>query len=393
MYNASLPAFCHAFNPVWLLISDTVSANYTYTVKDGSGNSVFVGTVTGQSIRVNLSDFVRSIVPLSTPDNFLSLSAVFTDLANFVTPFSVDVTNGITPVTLSSKAVPGGIPLYQFRKLANNSTTAFDDRFFNKTTNFILSTRGRDKELFVRETELAPIVFFPCFTSLEIRSGIISLATYTGEGTAITKAVALNLDALRKSHFSAEKHIFNRFDFFTDGNYVFSINILESKEYRGYGILFRNSLGVFEKVELIGEITYSPEQPADVDYLGYDLTTDSLSNLRERAFVVEKMTVEIGYQLPERRIWMKDLLNSDECYLCVGADRYECKISEDVNPIQRTFPTAEGLLLNIQLIDSELLYAPEMSETVISDLATGPYLEDNNGKLITDIFLEPISIQ
>jgi hypothetical protein len=358
MFKATIDPYLLVGNAAILTISDTVNADYNYYIKDKIGETVFSGTVSGMKIQINLSDILKSLV--SSPDPLTLLGTeIFKEIEGFVSSFSIDIINGTDSLTLNSKVIMGGIPKAIFRELAKEEKNIFSTRFFNPNGNFLLTTRTRLNEIMIKETEMFPLLLLPFFTKLEIKSKEDVISTYIGQQTNITSVIQVDIANLRIKYFNENNKLINRFDFYVDDFYSFSVNIIESTSYNARSILFRNSLGAYEKIEIVGVVKYQPEIGIDTDYLRYDAINDSFTKERERPEADEKYSAEIGYDLPARKLWCRDLLGSDDCYFINDEKWYRAKVTADKSELESSIPESNGLKINIELVDKESYYIDE----------------------------------
>jgi hypothetical protein len=253
----------------------------------------------------------------------------------------------------------GGIPKAMFRELAKNGKNIFTTRFFIPNGNFLLTTRTMLNEIMIKETELFPFLLLPFFTKLEIKSEEDVISTFVGQISNITSVIQIDIGNLRRKYYNENNKLINRFDFYGDDLYSFSVNIIESTSYNARSILFRNSLGAYEKIEVLGVVKDQPEIGIDTDYLRYDAINDSFTKERERPEADEKYSAEIGYDLPARKLWCRDLLGSDDCYFINDEKWYRAKVTADKSELESSIPETNGLKINIELVDKESYYIDE----------------------------------
>jgi hypothetical protein len=380
MFKASIDPYLLVGNAAILTISDTEIADYNYTIKDKIGNTIFVGSVSGLSIQINLSDILKSLVSSPDPSSLLGID-IFKKIDGFVSSFSIDITKGTDLLTLNSKAVMGGIPKAMFRDLAKEGKNIFLSRFFNPKGNFLLTTRTRLNEIMIKETELFPFLLMPFFQSLKIKFGEDLIIAHEEEISDINSVIQVNIAQLRTNYFNEKNKLINRFDFYADDVYSFSVNIIESTSYNARSILFRNSLGAYEKIEVTGVVKYQPEIGIDTDYLRYDAVNDSFTKERERPEADEKYSAEIGYDLPARKLWCRDLLGSEDCYFINDENWYRSKITADKIELESSILEANGLKINIELADKESCYVDESIEKIIPVMGNYSIMNQNNPTL------------
>jgi hypothetical protein len=250
--------------------------------------------------------------------------------------------------------------------------------FFNTNYNFTLTTRSRNQEFNIPESELTPIAFFGYFNHLTIQDGSTVIATIFGENSTITDLITVSLDAVRKYYMTQSGKIVNRFDFYTDDIFSFTINITEAEADRDYSIVFKNSLGVFEKAQIHGELSSEPERDNDAAlYKEYDQVTDSLVTRRQRVTEAEIIKADMGYCVGELRAWIDDMLNSEECWLCIGDNMYECRVSADAISLNRSKPVPESFPVKIEMIYKGGLFTP--------------YIDNSKAIIQKSIFQDPFT--
>lgn len=219
---------------------------------------------------------------------------------------------------LEFTAIPGGISKQNFRRLAELGTDTFLSRFLNPKCNFFLTTRTAGWCVVVKETELYPLYFL----THQHNAQIDVVETVTGKTLTFDNldigVYALDLNALRRKFMTVHRVIPNIFDVYMAG--VFSCRIVVersdiSKE--RYRLKFRNSLGVFEIIELTGKLSISPEYEAaeDATFKRYDSVTGDFYSMRERIERSQTITVETGVKRPDEVRFLMDMIASEEVYL------------------------------------------------------------------------------
>ncbi len=215
-------------------------------------------------------------------------------------------------------AIPGGISKQNFRRLAELRTDIFLTRFQNPKCNFFLTTRTAGWRVVIKETELYPLYFFihQQNEQIDVVETILGkILTFDGLDRGV---YALDIDALRRKFMAIHRVIPNIFDVYMAG--VFSCRIVVehsdiSKE--RYRLKFRNSLGVFEIIELTGKLSVSPEydEADDATFKRYDSLTGDFCIERERVERRQTITVETGIKRPDEVRFLMDMIASDEVYL------------------------------------------------------------------------------
>lgn len=214
--------------------------------------------------------------------------------------------------------IPGGISRQNFKRLLQLNKDIFQERFFNPKGNFFLTTRTASWRIVMKETELYPLYFFPRRTGDLIRivertNGSIYENDSFDEGVAV-----LDVAALRRYFAEQEQVLSSVFDVYYNSNFSCRIVVERCDPTRErYRLKFRNSLGVFEIIELTGELSITPEY-TDADesqFKRYDTRTTEFFTDRERVERKQSISVETGVKRPDEIRFLMDMLGSEEVYL------------------------------------------------------------------------------
>lgn len=215
------------------------------------------------------------------------------------------------------QVIPGGISRQNYRQLLKLGKDIFQTRFFRADNNFFLTTRTNRWLVVIKETELYPLYFFARAVNGKISVvEAVSGATFTEAG--LDGVAALDVAALRRYFALNNDVIPSVFDVFVDSKAVCRIVVEHSAPTKErYRLKFRNSLGVFEIIELTGSLSISPEYP-DADssqFQHYDSVTDEYFTERERIERRQSITVGTGAKNPDETRFLMDMAASDEVYL------------------------------------------------------------------------------
>lgn len=214
--------------------------------------------------------------------------------------------------------IPGGISKQNYKRILTTEQDIFTARFLNPHNNFFLTTRTAGWRITLKETELYPLYFLikqqmeqMSVTETVTRSTLIFDRLYPGVN-------ALDINALRRRFMSENRVIPNIFDVYMAG--VFSCRIVVEKSdisKERYRLKFRNSLGVFEIIELTGELTISPDysEAEEASFKRYDSFTGGLYTDRERVERKQSVTVQTGVKRPDEVRFLMDMIGSEEVYL------------------------------------------------------------------------------
>ena len=212
--------------------------------------------------------------------------------------------------------IPGGISQQNYRRFLNLGRDVFQERFINPNCNFFLTTRTASWRIVLKETELYPLYFIvPDITdSVKILAGTESY-DWSCDDLGIA---ALDIASLRK-YFIENKNILpSVFDIYYNEKFSCRIVIEKSENVRErYRLKFRNSLGVYEIIELIGELSISPEytDSEEAKFKRYDKITAGFNVDRERVDCRQIITVDTGVKRSDEIRFLMDMLGSDEVYL------------------------------------------------------------------------------
>lgn len=217
--------------------------------------------------------------------------------------------------------IAGGVSRQNYRRYNRMKTDAFEARFLNNANNFFLTTRTAGWRIVMKETELYPLYFislerFLYMTVVERTTG----KTLIQEGNFDSGIFALDIDALRKQFFDEYGVLSNSFDIYKGdpSQYSCSIVIERSDPARErYRLKFRNSLGVFEIIELAGELTITPDyaEADEARFSRYDAETDAFTADRERITRPQSLTIETGVMRADTVRFLMDMIGSEEVYL------------------------------------------------------------------------------
>ena len=217
--------------------------------------------------------------------------------------------------------IAGGVSRQNYRRYARMKTDAFEARFLNNANNFFMTTRTAGWRIVMKETELYPLYFISLekylyMTVVERTTG----KTLIQDGNFDSGIFALDIDALRKQFFDEYGVLSNSFDIYKGdpSQYSCSIVIERSDPARErYRLKFRNSLGVFEIIELAGELTITPDYAAadEARFSRYDAETDDFTADRERITRPQSLTIETGVMRADTFRFLMDMIGSEEVYL------------------------------------------------------------------------------
>ncbi|HBI58910.1 MAG: hypothetical protein OSJ46_06290 [Duncaniella sp.] len=331
-------AYRFARNPIVIQNDwDADGATYPYIVHVGDVK-VFEGRFS-PPLRLNVADVISSEIgffpePIYEDDSPLGFVLASRDGFKKIT---IDLAAGIDESVFI--VVPGGISKQNFRRMAELESDIFASRFFNPKANYFLTTRTNGWQIEIRETELTPLYFMlPKNRSYEltVTDPISTKGWSENPGDGIW---TLDPERLRRWFFVNHGVVPSVFDVRSDGNFSARIVIVRSEPTRDHcRVKFRNSLGVYEIIDLPGKLKFSPS-PSDKDsvYTVYDHRVSDFVNRRSRNVMECPLTIESFVTDRDRVAFVLDMVTSDEVYLL------------DLSPLQvRVIPSLDEFSFDLR---------------------------------------------
>lgn len=253
-------------------------------------------------------------------------------------------------------AIPGGISRQNLKRMLATDQDIFNARFFNRKSNFLMTTRTAGWYIVMKETELYPLYFIlPGSATLEIVETLSKKSLSLGD---LTEGVfALDLEAVRRKFMQTHDIIPNMFDLYVDGDYSCRLVIEASDASKErYRLKFRNSLGVFEIMELTGELSITPDytKSDEADFARYDPDTGAFYADRERIERQQTITADTGVKRPDEVRFLMDMIGSEEVYL-LDLTEFPLKVIPSVENLKYSPrpETPERWTLKLKIADAE----------------------------------------
>ena len=317
--------FAFTRNPIMLRqdFPDDASVKHTGTISVSMDGTTIYEGVFSPSLSIDLSEIVDAYVrPLPEAwgldgENALFLVEGYDDFVK--RHVVVDVEFDGYDFQYWFDAMPGGISKQNFRRLHELGTDIFNERFRNfGGCNMFMITRTSGWRIVMKETELYPLYFFN-----EVREDQMTI-TDVVTGKEITYDIldygvhALDINEVRRDFVDGHRVLPSVLDVYYQGAYCCRIVVEHTPACKErYRLLFRNSLGVFEVVELAGALTVNPEYGDEEDgmFRRYDSVTGDYCNCRERVRERMSVTVKTGFKRRDELVLFRDALASEEAYL------------------------------------------------------------------------------
>lgn len=331
-------------NPVFIMATEWPEfADIGDYVISADGEEIFRGRYSAP-FSADISGVLESYA-VSVPDTIPEGDSPLIELGmSFIKSVQVQLVPGLGAVgtspsnTIALRLLPGGISKQNLRKYIAADTDVFVGRFLNRKGNFFLSVRTHSWIVPVRETELAPLYFLASEgDELQARcvvSGASLKMTVESSGMAALHPVLL------RRKFATECGVWPAvLDIVYNGSVGCRLVIEAASAARERYILrFRNSLGVFERLELAGNLStgimpYEAEEDAGertyrrFDSDVQDYVTGSLRQTLTHNFSLDNVVVE------RRRLpLIADALASEECFLS-GRSLQERKVVPEIESL------------------------------------------------------------
>lgn len=333
-------------NPIRLSVNTTSLA--TYVIKEGN-NTVYTGSGEGD-FSVFIQDILAAIVqPTTLYNESIDVLLSATGRAKDITITVTNTEGG--EVTLTSKALIGGVSKRTLRRLNDENSNIFTWKLLNSTGNFFQTTRGNGRIFTIRETELLPIPFIYPDAELKVAAAGIDtpLPGTTGD------PVALNLYRLRKNLFETNHVLASVFDVYSGETKACTIVITPGTVTRErYLLEFLNSYGAYERIEVTGIGSIEHKAADEETYFVYDELVDDYVEARERQSGTDTLKVESGYRSPEELGHLIDMLSSDDIKI-LGLDGRNIKVIATADNLtsaaRATVP--ESIKLTLRFAESE----------------------------------------
>lgn len=306
-------------NPVILDIpAGRTGSVVNYIVRGGSGHTIFEGHAM-PPISLNFADVIEAAVDF-IPDvpegNTLPVVNVLDNTGDFSSRyFVIYVTQDNTPDdSFTLVAFPGGVSTQNFRRYAAEKTDVFQARLLNHSGNFFMTNYSDDWLIVMRETEISPLYFISEGEMIiEVRDLLMG---YSEEFECDPCVNALDVAMLRRRFYELHRFLPAQFDVMVNGIFSCRILIRESEPRTAdYRLIFRNSFGVKERMELSQDLEISPEAGEKEISTRYDPTTDTSAAVAMRTPVGMKATAHTPVLDPGEISRLFDLLSSEDVWL------------------------------------------------------------------------------
>jgi hypothetical protein len=327
--------------------------------------------LTTWKLSFDISDLLANLVRL-TYDATLTLQI---NLPNFVNSYTV--TETVSAYSFTAKVIPGGLSKEFQKFLIQQKIDAFEYRFLNPLANWLLTTRTDGNLIRMSRKELA------CLFFLSPSAETIFVHTNTGEGISIASgavgiACMLNLPVWLAT--STSGGLASEIYFSVGQIPVITIKITDNNSEESNIIKFRNSLGVYEFIEVNGTGKRTPSYGEDTSFNVFDAELNDFKKARNRVTATNNVTVDSGYKSQDDMYFIGDMLQANAMWFISGLKKQKCLVTSDNYSMQLLKTTPESVSLKIEPVNSERYYSPMTDiDTVYTLLAT-----ENDEFIITE---------
>lgn len=304
-------------------------------------------------VRLDISDIVFSFIEDQT------LTITKGDIIHTVENFAFDCQVYIydtVPSVSAIKVFRGGISSKAISKLALANRNMFTYRLDNPVYNPLFTTRTNGHHIVLRETELYPMVFIHPGTPVSFVT--INGRIITQAALAAGMICSIDFEAVRQMFASLygelPAYIVVQFD--QEFSFDVTIKPAQISEERCQ-LLFRNSLGAFEVMEVTGK-SYDTPEFSEENLWNTLNSNDHFEENRDRLTVCQKIEVETGFKLPNELYFVRDLIASDTIYCIDGDNQFRCHVTVDQIKIARNMISPNSIPLVIREVTDEQFHTP-----------------------------------
>ncbi|MCM1450682.1 MAG: hypothetical protein NC102_00265 [Clostridium sp.] len=213
-------------------------------------------------------------------------------------------------------ALPGGISRQAFREFSAGNTDVFAKRFLSLSCNFFLTVRSASSLMSIKETELCPLYFL-----VNRERDFLAVKASVGGSIVFSNlqpgVYALDLNELRRRFVEEHDVLPSVFSVYKGVDTLACRIVIEKAEAskERYVVKFRNSLGVFEAIEMVGALWENPEFEEGAVFSRADSVAGGFVRGRERIEMARSLSLSTGFKNPSEAMLLMDMVASEEAYL------------------------------------------------------------------------------
>lgn len=272
----------------------------------------------------------------------------------------------------STFIIPGRTSLQNLERLDGNDL--FKGRFLNPQGNPFFTTRTHKGRIILKETELAPLYFLQDAEDFEdisvhTSAGIPPLwvkgAKLLSEVTRGIGVYTVDLKKVRREIFDAHGLLVSEFTIKKGGRVAAEIFIEAATPAKSRHLLrFRNSFGVFEVIELTGELSDDAQFVDANSFKKFRPEFNRFDNERRRPELESSISVSTGPKRRRELLHLLDALGSDEVWL-LGYGLNPLRVIPEVKSVtvSERQEQPQSVELTLRPVYSEPAIMPEISKS------------------------------
>lgn len=274
---------------------------------------------------------------------------------------------------------PGAINKLFRRKLFALGSDIFSLKLKNSKSNFFLSTRTFNTEIFIPENELMPLPYYAKDMDLQVLADGVSLINVAGSSTEVIRYI--DFAELRMQYAISAKKWVNVFKVVNGVSWSCSVIITEADATEFY-LKFRNSLGALEKIALYQDANYVPTITNADQYLKYDSVIQELTKMNSRNTMSDAYGLYAKCENADGRLFLLDALLASETYLTVDGVDYAAKFTAEISVLTATNMTAEAIVIEAVINDDDAYYSPVVNDSLRVLTANNKELTIDNKNIV-----------
>lgn len=348
-------AYCLVGNPVIFELSSDQSKSIAIEVKHSDRtiqlNAYPYRMGDAYHAQVDLSDVLKSFFDDGLP--IYGETIAIAEYPDFIRKCTVTIDNK----SYELNAIDGGVSDDALIELDETGDNMFSYRLLNAERSLLFTTRTNSPTISLRESELFPFVFLHPGKAITFLSSsgnaIAEKALPTGT------PCLMDLAYVRQTFFAIYDELPDYLEIQVDGADSTYVNITESTYSENMlWLVFKNSLGGYESIEITGKTTCTPELGESNSYQKYG-DSGIFTRGRSRLTKQDIITVNSGYKNQHELDHMMDMLTTDKAYLVYPNKRIIEVIPVAENPKYDTrITTPTSIEFKLEKVTTNKFHSP-----------------------------------
>lgn len=349
------PKYCLVGNPVLIELKSDSGLSIPYSVQYGDKKVDLTAyphkSVGGYFAKSDISDVLKSFFDEGLPIYGETISIA--EYPEFIRRCSVTVDGKIFEVN----AIDGGVSDDAMLELNETNDTMFSYRLMNAERSLLFTTRTNSPNLSLRESELFPFVFLHPGKAITFLSS--SGNALAEKALPAGTPCLIDLAYVRKTFLEVHNELPAYIEIQVDGADSTYVTITKSEFSENLcWIVFKNSLGGYECIEITGKTTYTPELGESNSHQKYG-DSGIFTRGRSRLTKQDIITVNSGYKNQQELDHMMDMLTTDKAYLVYPNKRIIEVIPVAENPKYDTrITTSTSIEFKLERVTTNKFHSP-----------------------------------